>query len=267
MAITVQVQPLQCNMPDLRGMGDESKKANFPVIPLVAVDFLFRNCSPFPSLLTHVTQLCSCNTSLFAMVLNVVEAEVTALAQMLHPCPGSFSKAVSLSLSSGFLCGFSAGSQWPICFSLQDVGLLEIPAELAALLHFVEGEKSSSFPPFPELFHWVFPCLYQCVCLFSLLLVTALDLIHYPCSVNMIKANGAMDVVSWHGRKEKQLGPGSKTPAWKSVSLLIFQFFFWTGLVELMAGMVQSSLVKLCDSKQFNEPRSLEEMSVWGRRF
>ncbi|NXO25427.1 MYO15 protein, partial [Cisticola juncidis] len=32
-------------------------------------------------------------------------------------------------------------------FPLQDVGLLEIPAELAALLQFVEGEKSSSFPP------------------------------------------------------------------------------------------------------------------------
>ncbi|NXS81259.1 MYO15 protein, partial [Erpornis zantholeuca] len=40
-----------------------------------------------------------------------------------------------------------------IYFSLQDVGLLEIPAELAALLHFVEGEESSSFPPFPALFH------------------------------------------------------------------------------------------------------------------
>lgn len=89
-------------MPDLTGMRDESKKANFPVIPLVAVDFLFRNFSPFPPLLTHVTQLCSCNTSLPAMVLDVVEAEVTALAQMLHPCPGSFSKAVSPSLSSGF---------------------------------------------------------------------------------------------------------------------------------------------------------------------
>ncbi|NXD97494.1 MYO15 protein, partial [Chaetorhynchus papuensis] len=35
-----------------------------------------------------------------------------------------------------------------------DVGLLEIPAELAALLHFVEGEESSSFPPFPALFHY-----------------------------------------------------------------------------------------------------------------
>ncbi|NWU04425.1 MYO15 protein, partial [Urocynchramus pylzowi] len=33
----------------------------------------------------------------------------------------------------------------------EDVGLLEIPAELAALLHFVEGEKSSSFPPSPAL--------------------------------------------------------------------------------------------------------------------
>ncbi|NWZ82164.1 MYO15 protein, partial [Poecile atricapillus] len=51
----------------------------------------------------------------------------------------------------GFLCGSSAGSQCLICFSLQDVGLLEIPAELAALLHFVEGEKSSSFLPFPAL--------------------------------------------------------------------------------------------------------------------
>ncbi|NXA73461.1 MYO15 protein, partial [Thryothorus ludovicianus] len=53
----------------------------------------------------------------------------------------------------GFLCGFSSGSQRLICFSLQDVGLLEIPAELSALLHFVEGEKSSSFPPFPAHFH------------------------------------------------------------------------------------------------------------------
>ncbi|NXE41074.1 MYO15 protein, partial [Ptilorrhoa leucosticta] len=40
---------------------------------------------------------------------------------------------------------------WLRC-SIPDVGLLEIPAELAALLHFVEGEKSSSFPPFPALF-------------------------------------------------------------------------------------------------------------------
>ncbi|NWH36031.1 MYO15 protein, partial [Chloropsis hardwickii] len=39
---------------------------------------------------------------------------------------------------------------WLRC-SIPDVGLLEIPAELAALLHFVEGEKSSSFPPFPAL--------------------------------------------------------------------------------------------------------------------
>lgn len=106
-ALTLQVQSLQCNMPDLLGMRDESKKANFPVTPLVAVDFLFTNCFPFPPLLTHVTRLCSCNTSLFA----VVEAEVSALVQMLHPCPGSFSKAVSPSLSSGFLRGFSAGSQ------------------------------------------------------------------------------------------------------------------------------------------------------------
>ncbi|NWT54084.1 MYO15 protein, partial [Erythrocercus mccallii] len=51
----------------------------------------------------------------------------------------------------GVLCGFSAGSQCLICFCLQDVGLLEIPAELAALLHFIEGEKSSTFPPFPAL--------------------------------------------------------------------------------------------------------------------
>ncbi|NXO35542.1 MYO15 protein, partial [Locustella ochotensis] len=35
--------------------------------------------------------------------------------------------------------------------SIPDVGLLEIPAELAALLHYIEGEKSSSFPPFPAL--------------------------------------------------------------------------------------------------------------------
>lgn len=111
MAVTLQVQSLQCNMPHLTGMRDDSKKVNFPVIPLVAVDVLFRNFSPFPPLLTHVTQLCSCNISLSALVLNVVEAEVTALAQMLHPCPGSFSKAVSPSLSSGFFCGFSAGSQ------------------------------------------------------------------------------------------------------------------------------------------------------------
>ncbi|NXO07564.1 MYO15 protein, partial [Oriolus oriolus] len=40
---------------------------------------------------------------------------------------------------------------WLRC-SIPDVGLLEIPAELAALLHFVEGEESSSFPPFPALF-------------------------------------------------------------------------------------------------------------------
>lgn len=110
-ALTLQVPSLQRNMPDLLGMRDESKQANFPVIPLVAVDFLFRNCSPFPPLLAHVTQLCSCDASLFAAVLNVVEAEVTGLAQMLRPCPGSFSKAVSPSLSSGFLCGSSAGSQ------------------------------------------------------------------------------------------------------------------------------------------------------------
>ncbi|NXU45179.1 MYO15 protein, partial [Drymodes brunneopygia] len=56
---------------------------------------------------------------------------------------------------SGFLCGFSAGSQCLICFCLQDVGLLEIPAELSALLHVVEGEKSSSFPPFPALLHCI----------------------------------------------------------------------------------------------------------------
>ncbi|NWW68926.1 MYO15 protein, partial [Ifrita kowaldi] len=41
---------------------------------------------------------------------------------------------------------------WLRC-SIPDVGLLEIPAELAALLHCVEGEESSSFPPFPALFH------------------------------------------------------------------------------------------------------------------
>lgn len=118
----------------------------------MAVDFLFRNCSPSPPLLAHVTQLRSCNISPFAMVLSVVETEVPALAQVLHPCPGSFSKAVSPSLSSGVLCVVSLLAA-SFCFSLQDVGLLEIPAELADLLHFVEGEKSSSFSPFPALFH------------------------------------------------------------------------------------------------------------------
>ncbi|NXI05086.1 MYO15 protein, partial [Pachycephala philippinensis] len=63
-------------------------------------------------------------------------------------------RQVTAALSEqGFLCGSSAGSQGLICFSLQDVGLLEIPAELAALLHSVEGEESSSFPPFPALLH------------------------------------------------------------------------------------------------------------------
>ncbi|NXE87541.1 MYO15 protein, partial [Menura novaehollandiae] len=37
---------------------------------------------------------------------------------------------------------------WLRC-SIPDVGLLEIPAELAALLNFVEGEKSSLFPSLP----------------------------------------------------------------------------------------------------------------------
>ncbi|NWI02403.1 MYO15 protein, partial [Tichodroma muraria] len=37
---------------------------------------------------------------------------------------------------------------WLRC-SIPDVGLLEIPAEFSALLHFVEGEKSSTFPPLP----------------------------------------------------------------------------------------------------------------------
>lgn len=151
MALTLQLQSLQCNVPDLIGMRDKSKKANFPVIPLEAVDFLFRNCSPFPPLLTRVTQLCSCNTSLFAMALNV-EAEVTALAQISLPVLAAFPKQFQAGSAQVF-CAFSAGSPWLICFSPQDVGLLEIPAELAALLHFVEGETSSSFPPFPALFH------------------------------------------------------------------------------------------------------------------
>ncbi|NXN33148.1 MYO15 protein, partial [Nycticryphes semicollaris] len=37
------------------------------------------------------------------------------------------------------------------CSAGADVGLLEIPAELAALLQVAEGEKSSLFPPFPAL--------------------------------------------------------------------------------------------------------------------
>lgn len=99
MALTLQLQSLQCNVPDSIGMRDKSKKANCPVIPLVAVDFLFRNCSPFPPLLTHVTQLCSCNTSLFAMALNVVEAEVTALAQISLPVLAAFPKQFQLRFS------------------------------------------------------------------------------------------------------------------------------------------------------------------------
>ncbi|NWV51120.1 MYO15 protein, partial [Daphoenositta chrysoptera] len=43
--------------------------------------------------------------------------------------------------------GLQKSLVWLRC-SIPDVGLLEIPAELAALLHFVEGEESSSFPPF-----------------------------------------------------------------------------------------------------------------------
>ncbi|NWX60008.1 MYO15 protein, partial [Promerops cafer] len=46
--------------------------------------------------------------------------------------------------------GLQKSLLWLRCSS-PDVGLLEIPAELAALLHLVEGEKSSSFPPFPAL--------------------------------------------------------------------------------------------------------------------
>ncbi|NWZ41529.1 MYO15 protein, partial [Brachypodius atriceps] len=56
-----------------------------------------------------------------------------------------------LSEQGGAISALSRKSLLWLRCSIPDVGLLEIPAELAALLHFVEGEKSFSFPPFPEL--------------------------------------------------------------------------------------------------------------------
>ncbi|NWZ07415.1 MYO15 protein, partial [Agelaius phoeniceus] len=59
-------------------------------------------------------------------------------------------KRCQVTAEQGVQEGLQNSLLWLRC-SIPDVGLLEIPAELAALLHFVEGEKSSSFPPFPAL--------------------------------------------------------------------------------------------------------------------
>ncbi|NWZ98600.1 MYO15 protein, partial [Nesospiza acunhae] len=59
-------------------------------------------------------------------------------------------KRCQVTAEQGVQEGLQKSLLWLRC-SIPDVGLLEIPAELAALLHFVEGEKSSSFPPFPAL--------------------------------------------------------------------------------------------------------------------
>ncbi|NXT11223.1 MYO15 protein, partial [Prunella fulvescens] len=59
-------------------------------------------------------------------------------------------KRCQVTTEQGVQEGLQKSLLWLRC-SVPDVGLLEIPAELAALLHFVEGEKSSSSPPFPAL--------------------------------------------------------------------------------------------------------------------
>lgn len=67
--------------------------------------------------------------------------------------------------------------------------------------------------PFLHRFTLLFICLFSSslsTCLFYLL--SGLYLIYYYCSVNMIKANGGVYIVSQHGRAEKRLGAVGRTP-------------------------------------------------------
>lgn len=244
MALTLQVQSLQCNVPHLIGMRDESKKAKFPVLPLVEVDFYF-GIAPLSLLCWPMSQ------AVFMQYLPVCNGS-ECCGGRIH-CFGSDVPSLSWQLLQGsftqsqlrvFMCFFlwfvfdwfvSVSRTWGCWRSLQN-------SQPSCTLLKVRILLLPSFSCTVSLSISLF--ISKCS-LFSLLSVTGLVFIHYHCSVNMIRANGTMDVVSWHGREEKQLGPGGRTLAWKSVSLLIFQLFFWTGLVELMAGMVQNSLVKV----------------------
>lgn len=141
MALTLQVQSLQCNVPHLIGMRDESKKAKFPVLPLVAVDFLFWNCSPFPPVLTHVTSCVHAIPPCLQWLWMLWRQNSLLWLRCPIPVLAAFTRQFHPVSAQGFYVFFSLICFWLICFCLQDVGLLEIPAELAALLHFVEGEN------------------------------------------------------------------------------------------------------------------------------
>ncbi|KAK4811861.1 hypothetical protein QYF61_012279 [Mycteria americana] len=70
-------------------------------------------------------------------------AEVTGFAQVLNPCSGELFKGSftqSQQNSSGFMRCFTSGTPVTDLLSPQDVELLEIPAELAALLQLAEGQ-------------------------------------------------------------------------------------------------------------------------------
>lgn len=152
--------------------------------------------------------------------------------------------------------------------SPQDVGLLEIPAELAALLQVAEGEKSSLFLHcFISLFISLFPSSVLCMCLFYLLSVTwvAFDLLSLQRKYDKDKRYCVCCFPRWQS--------GKVTWASGQHTRLKFSIFVIFSALSLNFADVtgDNDVTKLFDqscvtAKMFNEHRFLAELDIWGVR-
>lgn len=101
MALTLQLQSLQCNVPDSIGMRDKSKKANFPVIPLVAVVIFYLGIAPLSLLCWPMSLSCVHATPSYLPWLWILWRQ-KSLLWLRYP---SLSwQLFQSSSSSGFLC-------------------------------------------------------------------------------------------------------------------------------------------------------------------
>lgn len=264
-ALTLQVQSLQRNMPDLLGMRDRSKQANFPVIPLVAVDFLFRNCSPFPPLLAHVTQLCSCDASLFAAVLNGCGgrsyrfgSDAPSLSWQLFQ--GSFTQS-QLRVFMWFLCWQPVTDLFlpPGCGAAGDPCRARSPPALCwgwgiLLL------PSLSCPVSPYISLFISVCVFALPAAWHWVGFVSLSL---QCKYDKGKWYHKCCFLTWQGGKEIWAGcqnTSLKISIFVNSSALLLN---WAGRTD---GRDGAKLFGQSDSKLLNEPRCPAERSIWGGR-
>lgn len=164
MALTFQLQSLLYKMPVLLVMRWVKEKSTFLSLP-PPWQLIFLGITHLSLICWPMSYTCVNMILLYLYCFWMLHRQkLLVLLRCLVLVLASFSKAALPGLNrtaQGLYVVSLLVPQWLTCsLSPQDVGLLEIPAELAALLQLAEGKKSSLLPSLSctLLLYCLFPC-------------------------------------------------------------------------------------------------------------